>query len=281
MTEHTLVWRPQTRSASSSDDSQLRLLDMPKGLRRSRTQIKAAESLSTGGRAVLNEALAALKAQATTPGEPIRISLKSLTPDECDMVFDILGDGEVRAAVGGEALWRIEETVLPGLWRVAVRSAEGEEVGWLEAAAIPSPVVQAAQRLPRESVAIPDKVPAGTMNAPALIAELVARSKSWSGDGPNHVVNFTLLPLSESDVEVLTATLGQIPLSIRSEGYGNCMIYATGLRHVWAVQYTNSMGSMILDTLEVGGIPASACAAREDFEDSATRLTEMLEAYAP
>jgi hydrogenase-1 operon protein HyaF len=94
------------------------------------------------------------------------------------------------------------------------------------------------------------------------------------------VVNFTLLPLSESDVEVLTATLGQIPLSIRSEGYGNCLIYATGLRHVWAVQYTNSMGKIILDTLEVGAIPASACAAREDFEDSAVRLGEMLEAYA-
>ena len=77
----------------------------------------------------------------------------------------------------------------------------------------------------------------------------------------------------------IDAAIRQIPLVIRSEGYGSCRIFATGLRHVWAVQYLNSMGKIILDTMEVGGIPASACAAREDFEDSAGRLAEILEAY--
>jgi len=31
----------------------------------------------------------------------------------------------------------------------------------------------------------------------------------------------------------------------------------TGLRHVWTVQYVNGMGSVIRDTLEVGGVPAA------------------------
>jgi hydrogenase-1 operon protein HyaF len=66
---------------------------------------------------------------------------------------------------------------------------------------------------------------------------------------------------------------------IRSGGYGSSRVFATGLRHVWAVQYVNGMGSVILDTLEVGGVPVSVLAAREDFEDSSERLAEVLEAF--
>ena len=49
---------------------------------------------------------------------------------------------------------------------------------------------------------------------------------------------------------------------------------------MWAVQYLNSMGKVILDTLEVGGVPVAALAAKEDFEDSSVRLAEMVKAYA-
>ena len=78
---------------------------------------------------------------------------------------------------------------------------------------------------------------------------------------------------------MLTSVLGQIPLVIRSGGYGSSRVFATGLKHVWAVQYINSMGNVILDTLEIGGVPVSVLAAREDFEDSAERLGEILEAF--
>ena len=56
-------------------------------------------------------------------------------------------------------------------------------------------------------------------------------------------------------------------------------LYGTGLRHVWAVQYINSMGAVILDTLEVGSVPVAVLAAPEDFEDSAERLAEILQAF--
>jgi hydrogenase-1 operon protein HyaF len=171
--------------------------------------------------------------------------------------------------------------VLAGLWRVQLQTADGELVPWLEVGAIPTPVLQAAERLPRTSVPVPQSLPPGAMNAGALVAELVARSAAWKPGQESHVINFTLLPITDVDAEVLTSSIGQIPLVIHSEGYGSCRIYATGLRHVWAVQYLNSMGKVILDTLEVVDVPVAACAAREDFTDSALRLAEILEAYAP
>jgi hydrogenase-1 operon protein HyaF len=249
-------------------------------------QVGAAEGLGDAARAVLLEAVAALSSQAQRPegeasvlAEPIRIPLRSLEPRQREVLADLLGDGEVRAEVGGAAHWRIRESVLPGLWRVEMDSADERDISWLEVGVVPSAVLQAAARLPRDSVSIPDALPAGAMNVRPLVTELVARSQAWRSGDENHVINFTLLPITDVDAEILTATVGQIPLSLVSEGYGSCRIYATGLRHVWAVQYLNSMGKVILDTLEVCDVPVAACAAREDFVDSAARLTEMLEAY--
>jgi hydrogenase-1 operon protein HyaF len=39
------------------------------------------------------------------------------------------------------------------------------------------------------------------------------------------------------------------------------------------------MDPVILDTLEIGDVPVAVTAANEDFEDSAERLAEILEAY--
>ncbi|MFD2838738.1 hydrogenase expression/formation C-terminal domain-containing protein [Azotobacter vinelandii] len=44
------------------------------------------------------------------------------------------------------------------------------------------------------------------------------------------------------------------------------------------MQYFNSSDRLILDTLEVTGIPQVACAAQEDIDDSAERLREIREA---
>ena len=73
--------------------------------------------------------------------------------------------------------------------------------------------------------------------------------------------------------------LGRAELVLDSGGFGNCRVMATTVRHVWAVQYVNAMGNTILDTLEIGRIPAAILAAPEDFEDSARRLDQILETY--
>jgi hydrogenase-1 operon protein HyaF len=117
------------------------------------------------------------------------------------------------------------------------------------------------------------------MNAPALLHELQQRSRDYQPGAENHVINFTLLPLTDVDAQVLTAVLGQVPLVIRSGGFGSSRVFATGLRHVWAVQFINGMGNVVLDTLEIGDVPISVLAAREDFEDSAGRLDEILQAF--
>jgi hydrogenase-1 operon protein HyaF len=279
MTEHVLTWHPKVPDTAAAE-GQLRLLDMPTGLVRPRRQIQAAETLTPAARAVLHEVLAVLRRFAEAPGEPQRIALRELSDDERTVVADLLGEGDVNAEIGGGAHWLVQETVLTGLWRIQARDADGTQAEWLEVATVPQAVAQAAERMSRTAVEMPSSWPNGAMNAPALIAELQQRAHDYQPGELNHVVNFTLLPLTDVDADVLTTVLGQVPMVIRSEGYGSCRVFATGLRRVWAVQYLNSMSSVILDTLEVGGVPTAVLAAREDFEDSALRLAEILDAYS-
>jgi hydrogenase-1 operon protein HyaF len=169
--------------------------------------------------------------------------------------------------------------VLAGVWRLEATTADGTTTEWIDIGAVPLPILQAAAEQPRATIDIPKHAPQGAMNALPLLFELQERSGAYQPGTENHIINFTLLPITEVDTQVLTSVLGQIPLVIRSGGYGSSRVFATGLRHVWAVQYINSMGSVILDTLEVGGVPVSVLAAREDFEDSAERLGEILQAF--
>ncbi len=280
MTDYPLVWHAKfpAQPAPSSEES-LRLLEMPVGLTRPRKQALAVEQLTPHARTVLEEALAALHRHAEGVTESTQISIRSLTTAERATVMDVLGEGDVWAQLGGNAKYDMVETALPGLWRIAAAMPGGSTTEWLEVAGIPQVILSAAERVPRDTITIPTAVPQGAMNALPLLAELQERAGAYRPGTENHVINFTLLPITEVDAEVLTSVLGQIPLVIRSGGYGSCRIFATGLKHVWAVQYLNSMSKVILDTLEVGDVPIAARAAREDFEDSGLRLAEILQAY--
>jgi hydrogenase-1 operon protein HyaF len=264
-------------------EEQPRLIGMPTGLIRPARQALAAEQLTPAARVLMHEVVAELRHRIEAPDlPPRRFSLADLDEPGKATVADILGEGDVWAKVGvGDVYWRVVESVLTGVWRLESSSAGGPTDEWVEVGAVPLPIVQAAAELPRAAIDIPQQWPQGAMNAPSLLHELQDRSATYEPGAENHVINFTLLPLTEADSQVLAAVLGQIPLVIRSGGYGSSRVFATGLRHVWAVQYVNGMGSVILDTLEVGGVPVSVMAAREDFEDSAQRLAEILEAFAP
>jgi hydrogenase-1 operon protein HyaF len=284
MTEHVLVWHPKVPGeAQTGGEDPIRLIGMPTGLVRPARQALAADQLTPDARALMHGIVADLRRRIETPdAAPVRFALDALDEAGKAAVADILGEGDVWAKVGvGDSYWRVVESVLPGVWRLESSTADGTTREWIEVGAVPQPILQAAGELPRETIDIPRQMPQGAMNAPSLLHELQTRSAAWRpGDGENHVINFTLLPLTEMDAQVLTSVLGQIPLVIRSGGYGSSRVFATGLRHVWAVQYINGMGSVILDTLEVGHVPVSVLAAREDFEDSAERLAEILEAFA-
>ena len=90
------------------------------------------------------------------------------------------------------------------------------------------------------------------------------------------MINLTLLPVSEADLDTLYGWLGHREVSILSRGYGNCRITSTRLAHVWWVQYFNTMDALILNTIEVVDMPEVALAAVEDFEDTLERLRDYL-----
>jgi hydrogenase-1 operon protein HyaF len=121
------------------------------------------------------------------------------------------------------------------------------------------------------------------MNGFAVLSEISDRAAQYALQGDstalNHVVNFTLLPMSQGDQELLTGVLGRADLTLTSGGFGICRIMATRFRHVWAVQYLNAMDNTILDTIEIGDVPEAAVAADVDFQDSAERLGEIMDAY--
>lgn len=285
MTEHVLVWHPKVPGAAPAGaigDEQLRLIGMPTGLVRPARQTSYDEELTPAARGVMDQVIADLQRRIEHPdAPPTRISLQHLTETEKATIADILGEGDVWAKVGlDDAFWRIVESVMAGIWRVESSTADGTQGEWIEIGTVPEPILRAATELPRASIEVPAQMPQGAMNAPALLHELRERAAAYRPGAENHVINFTLLPLTEVDADVLTSVLGQVPLVIRSGGYGSSRVFATGLRNVWAVQYVNGMGSVILDTLEIGGVPVAVLAAKEDFQDSAERLAEILQAFA-
>lgn len=212
-------------------------------------------------------------------GETTRVlSLEGLSEAAMRLLEDTLGEGEVTATVHGARRWELEETALVGLWRLKAFEADGRQVGdWLEVAGVPSAIVEANRRGTSTDLSI-GTPPAGVMNALPVLAELRHRVATWTPETPNHVISFTLLPMNETDMQWLQERLGRGPVLAESNGYGRCRLELTGFRNLWSVQFFNAMGTVILDTLEVAEIPAALGASNEDFEDSARRLAELLEA---
>lgn len=205
------------------------------------------------------------------------IELQDMEPAVVRLLNQTMGEGEVSIAVRGLGQYRIQETVFAGVWRVHEYATDGRMIrDTLMACAIPPQVRQWAL----DGVALECDIPeqkAGLMNAPAVLTEIVAKARTYQpGDGA-HVVNLTLLPMSPEDLDCLTQTLGLGAVTILSRGYGNCRITSTRLSNVWWVQYFNSMDTLILNTIEVGGVPEVALASSEDYEDSIERLGEWLQ----
>lgn len=209
------------------------------------------------------------------------VSLDPLSATERAVLFDILGEGEVSGIVAlpDRRVAQIQESVMTGLWRVRIDAdAEQPPLDYLEIGAIPAIVAHASHdfTVPEFSVGEP---PPGAMNVMPVLAEIRERVSLHRAGQPSHVINFTLLPMSAADMAHLVDTLGNGPIQLFSRGYGSCRVLATGVRHVWSVQFLNSMETPILDTIELGDVPAAVCAANEDFCDSAERLGEIIEAY--
>ncbi len=260
------------------EDEALNVLEMPRDM--DVFQRPSYDAIAGTGRAaeaseVLRELREAMLA-AEFGRTPVRLDLLGRDPELVRAVNEALAEGEVSIAVSGPNAVRVQETAFAGVWRVVRVDEEGTLVeDAIEACAIPPRVIAAARAGAASSVPVP-VAPPGVMNAPPLVAELLDVAPNTGDATPAHVMNLTLLPLSQGDLEYLAVTLGVGAVTMLSRGYGNCRISSTGLNDTWWVQYFNSMDKLILNTIEVVDVPEVALAAREDWDNTIERLGEWI-----
>ncbi|MEW8030411.1 MAG: hydrogenase expression/formation C-terminal domain-containing protein [Candidatus Thiodiazotropha sp.] len=214
--------------------------------------------------------------------KPEIVDITHLDRENRSLVDQVLGEGEVSMVYrNADTSARIQESVMAGIWRIRYFNQQEETTAdTIEVAQVPRlcrrhVFSQAAHRVASELKSIPE----GVLNAPPLLVEINDKVAEYRPGRESHVINLTLLPQTEQDLAFLIERLGEGPLTILSRGYGNCRITSTAVQNVWWVQYFNSQDKNILNTLEIGAVPAVAAAANEDIQESARRLSEIMEAY--
>lgn len=206
-------------------------------------------------------------------------NLTALDADSRDVVNQILGEGEVSITCSGPPRACTQESVLAGVWRTLYFDQDDQlAYDLLEVADVPH-YVRSHENLDREIKVSQANTPADVTNALPILVELESHRRQYSNDRQSKVINLSLLPLADADLEFLDKQLGHGPVDILSRSYGKCQVSATLVPNVWWVRYYNSMGILILNTLEVVDVPQVACAAPEDLRDSALRLDEILAPY--
>lgn len=205
--------------------------------------------------------------------------LTALDPESREFVNQVLGEGEVSIISAGDEPARCQESVLAGVWRTLYYDDRDRVIcDLLEVASIPHLLASVATADRPIDTSAPVAVEA-VCNALPILVELEARAECYANSRSPHAINLTLLPLSEAEIEFLSERLGTGPVEILSRGYGKCEVASTATPNLWWVRYYNSMGTLILNSLEVVDVPEVVVAAAEDLRDSEQRLREILAAY--
>jgi len=212
--------------------------------------------------------------------EPMLANLSALDPESRDLVNQILGEGEVSVAMNDELSTQTQESVLAGVWRTFCFDRDGNVTcDLLEVADAPLGVRAVNDKGRPVDTSVPqDSGP--VLNAMPILVELESQLQTYEAGGKPHAINLSLLPMAEAELEFLDARLGKGPVDVLSRAYGKCQISSTLTPNVWWVRYYNSMGTLILNSLEVVDIPVVVRAAAEDLRDSARRLEEILAPYS-
>jgi hydrogenase-1 operon protein HyaF len=211
--------------------------------------------------------------------ESLLANLSFLDDDSRELVNQILGEGEVSISYDGAVNAKTQEAVLAGVWRTLYLDDDGNiSCDLLEVAELPH-VVRLPDARERAIDASGDKAPEGVPNALPILVELASHCEERTHEADTHSINLSLLPLSEAELGFLDDRLGRGPVQVLSRAYGRCEVISTLTPKVWWVRYYNSMGTLILNSLEVAEVPTVVNAAPEDLRDSAVRLEEILVPY--
>ncbi|WP_326542904.1 hydrogenase expression/formation protein [Pseudorhodoferax sp.] len=270
---------PSLGPGSQGEDDGLSYMAMPQGMGTYRPPLlPEPEALHGRGGAlrVLQAVLAATAGQG-----PAVVPLQGLNVEERTLVNQVLGEGEVSAqwlpAADDARAAQVQESVFAGVWRVLVQDGQGGVADHIEVGAVPALLRQAAQHDGHHPPQVNHAPPPDVLNAQHVLAELAQHRAAWQPGQPSAVINLTLLPMSPADIAWMDHVLGTGRVLILSRGYGNCRITSTGVPHTWRVVFYNSQDHVILNTVEVGDLPAVAQAAPEDLADSHERLAEVLQ----
>ena len=271
---------PGSQAAGSEGDA-ITYMDMPNDMSRFVAPVMPEPEdvlLMDGAREAMNWLQTAL--DKYEPGsEPVLADLSGLDEESRDVVNQILGEGEVSIVCDSQLRARTQESVLAGVWRTLYFDDDDRVVcDLLEVAPVPKVVGFAAGSTGSVDTS-PEGVDSELANALPILVELQSQHEKFAASGANHSINLTLLPLSEPELEFIDQRLGRGPIDILSRAYGKCEVISTQTAVIWWVRYYNSMGVLILNTLEVVDVPVVVKAAPEDLVDSAERLKEILEPY--
>ncbi len=268
---------------ADSDGAQMEFMDMPSGMTTFEAPIIPEPDEIEGlepAIAMTEDMLTALNNYKVS--EPARvIELDHLDDKNRTFYNHLLGDGEVSVQCSGELKAKIQESVLAGVWRVQYLDENDNIIrDTMEIAGVPGLVNEMTFQHAADNIDVSQlEIPEDVYNAAPLLAEISDKLPEYNAGGEVHVINLSLLPHTEEDIQYLSDSLGIGPVIILSRGYGNCRISSTKTRNVWWVQYFNSQDTLILNTLEISKVPEVACASQEDIEDSANRLDEILNIY--
>lgn len=229
------------------------------------------------GKARLNELQAAL-ARYKIGDDAIVLELSDLDPENLGLVNQILGEGEVSMVSGPNI--QVQEAVFAGVWRV-LHFDEGKVVrDTIEVADWPHSVRDQVFTFASATGAqAQDPLPDSVFNAPSLLSEIAEKVAVYKPGVETHSINLSLLPHTEEDLSYMANKLGVGDTIVLSRGYGNCRVSSTNTKNVWWVQYYNSQDSLILNSVEIIGVPEVVCAAQEDIDDSAERVFEVMDIY--
>lgn len=237
----------------------------------------------TGAREAMRWLCGAL-AEYEHGGAPLLADLSALDYANRDLVNQILVEGEVSITRSGSLDAKSQESVLAGVWRTLYVD-EGETVhrDILEVGDVPH-IIRVSEDDGsdfRSLVPEGEKLPDGVINALPLLVEIEEHCGRYLTSREPHSINLSLLPLTDEDQVFLDARLGPGTLDTLSRAYGKCNVRNTSVQNVWWVRFYNSMGTLILNTLEIIDVPEVLRAAPEDLDDSRSRLESIIAPYWP